>query len=90
VEKVIKKYKLNDNSQEIDDRLYWQNQSIEFKIEILESLREDAIKLGLYPEQDENQQRFRRVLRVIKKSELRKNKEKSGRKTDLEDLDKLV
>ena len=66
MEKVIKKYKLNDNSQEIDDRLYWQNQSIEFKIEILESLREDAIKLGLYPDQDENQQRFRRVLRVIK------------------------
>lgn len=48
MEKVIKKNKLNDNSQEIDDRLYWQNQSIEFKIEILESLREDAIKLGLY------------------------------------------
>ena len=90
MEKVIKKYKLNDNSQELDDRIYWQNQSIEFKIEILESLREDAIKLGLYPDQDENQQRFRRVLRIIKKSELRKNKEKSGRKTDLEDLDKLV
>jgi len=66
MQKVIKKYKLNDNSQEIDDRLYWQNQSIEFKIEILESLREDAIKLGLYPDQDENQQRLRSVFRVIK------------------------
>lgn len=66
MEKVIKKYKLNDNSQEIDDRLYWQNQSIEFKIEILESLRSDAIKLGLYPDHDENQQRFRRIFQVIK------------------------
>ena len=66
MEKVIKKYKLTDDAQAIDDKLYWQNQSIEFKIEILESLREDAIKLGLYPDQDENQQRLRSVFRVIK------------------------
>ena len=66
MDKVVKKYNLKDNQQEIDDRRFWQQQSIEYKIEVLESLREDAIKLGLYPDHDENQQRLRRVFRVIK------------------------
>lgn len=64
MDKIVKKYNLNDNQQEIDDRRFWKQQSIEYKIEVLESLREDAIKLGLYPDQNEGKQRFRRVLRV--------------------------
>ncbi len=66
MDKVIKKYSLKDNQQELDDKRYWQSQSIEFKLEILESLRQDAIKLGLYPDSYESQQRLRRVLRIIK------------------------
>jgi len=68
MEKMIKKYKLTDNQQALDDRQFWQRQSIEYKIEILETLREDAIKLGLYPNHDENKQRLRRVLRIVKQT----------------------
>lgn len=68
MEKMIKRYKLSDNQQVLDDRQFWKKQSIEFKIEILESLREDAIKLGLYPKHDENKQRLRRVLRIVKQT----------------------
>jgi hypothetical protein len=64
MEKVIKKYRLTSNQQALDDKKYWQNQTLEHKIEILESLREDAIKLGLYPDQNESKQRLRRVLRI--------------------------
>ena len=67
MDKVVKKYNLKDDQQKIDDRRFWQQQSIEYKIEVLESLREDAIKLGLYPDHHENKERFRRVFRVIKK-----------------------
>jgi hypothetical protein len=64
--KMIKKYNLKDNQQEMDDREYWKNQSIEKKIEVLESLRDDAVKLGLYPDYNESKPRLRRVIRVIK------------------------
>jgi hypothetical protein len=66
MEKMVKKYNLKDNQQELDDREYWKNQSIEKKIEVLESLREDAVKLGLYPDYDESKPRLRRVIRVVK------------------------
>lgn len=66
MEKIIKKYYLRDNQQEIDDKEYWDNQSFKFKIEILESLRLDAIKLGLYPNHHEDKQRLRRVIRTVK------------------------
>lgn len=68
MDKIIKKYKLTDPQQDQDDKQFWQEQSIERKIEVLESLREDAIKLGLYPEQpiDGSKQRLRRVFRIVK------------------------
>jgi hypothetical protein len=66
MEKSVKKYNLKDNQQELDDRDYWKNQSVEKKIEVLESLRQDAVKLGLYPDYDESKQRLRRVIRIIK------------------------
>lgn len=67
MEKVVKKYRITDGQQELDDKLFWKNQSLEFKIEILESLREDAIKLGLYPDHNEAKQRLRRVLRITQR-----------------------
>ena len=57
--KVIKKYKLKSREQEEDNMDFWQNQTIEFKLEILESLRMDAIKLGLYPDYKDSDQRLR-------------------------------
>lgn len=66
MDKVLKKYHLNDNQQEIDDKQYWDNQSFEHKIEILESLRQNAIKLGLYPNHHEDKQRLRRIIRTVK------------------------
>ena len=65
MEKVIKKYNLTSDRQDIDDRSYWQARTIKEKLETVEVLRQDAIKLGLYPDYDENKQGLRRVLRVI-------------------------
>ena len=70
MDKVVKKYNLKDNQQEIDDRRFWQQQSIEYKIEVLESLREDAIKLGLYPDQDENQH-FEEFFALLNKNKVK-------------------
>jgi len=68
MEKVIKKFSLSDNQQEKEDRQFWENRSISYKIEVLESLRRDAYKLGLYPKQTEDgtEPRLRRVLRITK------------------------
>ena len=68
MDKIIKKYKITDPQQVRDDKQFWQEQSIERKIEVLESLRGDAIKLGLYPEQPEHgsKHRLRRVFRIVK------------------------
>ena len=66
MEKIIKKYNLTDHQQELDDRSYWKKQTPEHKIEVLESLREDAIKLGIYPNHHEDKQRLRRVIRIVK------------------------
>ncbi len=66
MERVIKKYKLTGNQQALDDKRYWENQSAEHKIEVLESLREDAFKLGIYTDKDECRKRLRRVLRITK------------------------
>ncbi len=66
MEKVVKKYKLKSREQEQDNLDFWQNQTIEFKLEILESLRMDAIKLGLYPDYKDGDQRLQRVLRIVK------------------------
>lgn len=67
MDKTIKKYNLKDNQQELDDKRFWQQQTVEYKLDILESLREDAIQLGIYPDHHESKQRLRRVLRVIKR-----------------------
>ena len=70
MDKIIKKYNLADRQQDQDDKQFWKDQSIERKIEVLELLREDAIKLGIYPEQaeDGSKQRLRRVFRIVKQT----------------------
>jgi len=68
MEKVIKKFSLSDKQQEKEDRQFWESKSIAYKMEVLESLRRDAYKLGLYPKQSEDgtELRLRRVLRITK------------------------
>ena len=70
MENVIKKYTLSDKQQEEDNKQFWQNKSIAYKMQELESLRRDAYKLGLYPNhaEDVSEQRLRRVLRIIKQT----------------------
>jgi len=64
MKKVIKKYSLDSEIQQQDSLEYWKNQSISHKLEVLESLRDDAIKLGLYPNVDAKEPRFQRVYTI--------------------------
>lgn len=66
MKRVVKKYKLKENQQELDSITYWKHQTIEHKLEVLESLRADAIKMGLYPKDNETESGFRRVYKVTK------------------------
>lgn len=64
IEKVVKKYKLNDPQQEIDDQEFWDSQTIEYKISVLEMLRNEA-----YPQlRGENGiiEGFPRIHRIVK------------------------
>ena len=54
MEKVIKKYTLFDKQQMEDDKQFSQNKFIAYKMKVLESLRRDAYKLGLYPNHTED------------------------------------
>jgi len=61
---VVKKYQLGSDRQQQETLTYWKNKSIEHKLEVLESLRADAIKLGLYPELDAKEPRLQRVYKI--------------------------
>lgn len=66
---VIKKYNLNESSQQKEDTLdYWESKSIAHKLEIVESLRLDAIKMGLYPDFNEKEPRLQRVYKITSRS----------------------
>lgn len=64
----IKKFALKESSQDEDSLNYWKNKSIEHKLEIVESLRDDAIKMGLYPDFDEKESRLQRVYKITSRS----------------------
>jgi hypothetical protein len=62
---VIRKYDLKTSVQQEKDTLnYWKNKSIAHKLEIVESLRQDAIKMGLFPDFNENKPRLQRVYNI--------------------------
>jgi len=65
---VVKKYNLKNNTQTRDTIKYWEGKSIAHKLEVLESLREDAIKMGLYPELDEKKPRLQRVYKITSRT----------------------
>ncbi len=68
MEPLIKKYHINESSQQDDTLEYWADKSIAHKLEIVESLRMDAIKMGLYPDLDEKEPRLQRVYKITTRS----------------------
>jgi hypothetical protein len=63
MEKQIKIYDLHDPQQIEDEREYWRNKTPAEKLHALEVIRRSRNKLG--KKQNGNQQRFRRIIRVI-------------------------
>jgi hypothetical protein len=60
----IKIYDLHDSRQTDDDMEFWRSRTPEEKLIALEEIRSTWNKLNNIP--DENQQRLRRVIRIIK------------------------
>jgi hypothetical protein len=70
VEKIIKKYKLNDQAQYDEEIEYWLKVSGEEKLNITQDLREQYIKLFNKQElYDESRKGLRRVYKIIKLSQ---------------------
>lgn len=63
MDKRIKIYDLHDPKQYEDEREYWQNKTPEEKLHVLEAIRHSGNKLGT--KQNGDQQRLRRVIRII-------------------------
>jgi hypothetical protein len=68
MDKTVKKYSLGDPAQELDDKEFWKNQSYEYKILVLESLRGVWSKLNPEWRENGNIKGFRRVLRIVKQA----------------------
>lgn len=67
MEKRIKIYDLHDSQQYEDEKQYWAKKTPEEKLHALEVIRKTGYKLLSNSENfDGNQQRLRRVLRVVK------------------------
>ena len=64
MEPVVKKYPKNDPQQYEDEKEYWQKKSAEFKIECVEQLRENWLKMQ--GGKNENISGLRRVYKIIK------------------------
>lgn len=64
IAKVVKIYRLDDPQQEIDEQEFWDDQSMEFRIEVLEELRKQTYS-ELMREQNDSQ-RFSGFYRIIR------------------------
>lgn len=69
---VVKIYDLHDPQQYEDEREFWRQQSPEYKLLALETLRRRAMKLGSQKDAPENVdgsiRRLRRVLQITERS----------------------
>jgi hypothetical protein len=65
MDKVIRKYDLKDPAQYEDEKKFWNNASIEYKIEALENIRESYLKL-VNINKDEISKGLRTVYRITK------------------------
>jgi len=68
MEKFVRKYLLKDPAQELEDREFWKNQSYEYKVEVLESLRHIWIKMNPEWQEHGDLKGFRRVSAIIKRA----------------------
>jgi predicted Fe-S protein YdhL (DUF1289 family) len=70
MERVIRKYDLHDSQQYEDERHYWLSKTPEEKLQILEAIRKTGSKLLNKNREPVNgdQQRLRRVLRVVEQT----------------------
>lgn len=65
MDRVIKIYNLKDPAQYDDEKKFWNNASIEYKIEALENIRESYLKL-FNVNRDEISKGLRTVYRITK------------------------
>ncbi|MEX1137335.1 MAG: hypothetical protein WEB89_10565 [Balneolales bacterium] len=66
----VRKYHLKDQKQDDDDQSFWDRQTPEYKISVVEALRVQAHKLNLHSnQQDANLPRLRRVIRIVKQTQ---------------------
>jgi hypothetical protein len=62
----VKIYSLKDPQQYADEKAFWDAQTPEYKLSVLESLRESWGKINNKNETDDNFKGLRRVFRIIK------------------------
>lgn len=68
IAKVVRKYKLDDPQQDIDDEKFWSLQTSEFKLETIEILRQRWIKMQKDYDTNPAYQGLRRVLVITKRT----------------------
>jgi hypothetical protein len=68
MEKTVRKYSLKDPRQGLDDKEFWAHQSYEYKILVVESLRDAWSKMNPKWRVHGNVKGFRRILRVVKQA----------------------
>jgi hypothetical protein len=67
MQKFARKYALGDPKQELDDKEFWEKQARDYKIEVLEVLREIWGKMNTEGQSNGDLKGFRRVLRITKR-----------------------
>jgi len=70
MKKEIRVYDLHDPQQYSDEKAYWKSKTPEEKLHVLETIRETGYKFLNYAQKEtnEDQQRLRRILRIVERS----------------------
>ena len=64
----VKKYRLTDPAQELDDRAFWEGQTVEYRLDALEALRHSWLKLNPDLKANAGIKRFRRLSRTAEQA----------------------
>ena len=68
MKKFFKIYNLYDLKQYRDEKKFWEAQTLEYKISVLEIIRQEYTKLSVGKRKNGNRKRFRRVFRILKRA----------------------
>jgi predicted nucleotidyltransferase len=71
IKNEVRIYDLKDPKQYEDEKLFWDSQTIEYKLEVLESLRENWAKINDNGEINENFKGLRRVFELLNKNDVK-------------------